>query len=85
MKKKMKLSILSGVLAVGVLAGCGTDNDNGLIEDDMMDNNDPGMEQDNNFGNNNVDNDFGNNDYDNDDYGNDDVNNDYDNNNDNNM
>ena len=79
MKKRMMLSILSGVLAVGVLAGCGTDNDNGLIEDNMMDNNDPGMEQNDDYGNNNVDNDFGNNDYDND------VNNDYDNNNDNNM
>ncbi|WP_280770548.1 hypothetical protein [Salipaludibacillus daqingensis] len=38
MKKKLSLSILSGVLAVGVLAACGDNN---------VENNDPGLNNDN--------------------------------------
>ncbi|MDG5787279.1 hypothetical protein QA612_07215 [Evansella sp. AB-P1] len=32
MKKKMYLSLLSGVLAAGVLSGCGTTNDDNIVD-----------------------------------------------------
>lgn len=43
MKKKLMLTVLSSVLALGVLGACGDVNEEPLNDDPLMDENDPGL------------------------------------------